>query len=428
MQIKREAKIYPRKLPSGNTSYRVDLGMIHGKRVTKDFKTEIEAQRFASKANTDLHTRNLGALQDLAATARYDILAALERLKPFNVTVRDAVDFYLRYAKPAKGTITVDDAVKLFAKEKLRANRKPRYVNALLANYLKPLVRKFPKKLVNEITMDEMKSFIYVKGRAPKTIANYLKSLGVFFNFFIKAGYSTLNPLANLERPELDEGKPAFLTVDQASSLLEYALENNRKGECACMALILFCGVRVEEAKKLSWEDVRLETRKVHLDAIITKKRKKRINQIAENALVWLTLCKGDGIIVPKNYMNRLRHVRKKIGLKYFQNSMRHSFASYHVAMHEDAAKTAFMLGHPDANLLYNTYRELIGHEDAKRYWDIIPASIRTQREEEKDKAERIEAESQSNCGKAIRDENGKWIPCMNVNDEGQGNPFESPF
>ena len=32
----------------------------------EDFKTEIEAQRFASKANEELHNRNMGGLQDLA--------------------------------------------------------------------------------------------------------------------------------------------------------------------------------------------------------------------------------------------------------------------------------------------------------------------------------------------------------------------------
>jgi len=139
------------------------------------------------------------------------------------------------------------------------------------------------------------------------------------------------------------------------------------------MVLILFCGVRFEEAQKLQWDAINFATKKVTLSAGITKKRRKRINKISENALTWLTLCCSTGNVAPTNYVNKMRAVRKGAGVAYAQNAMRHAFASYHVALHENASLTAFMLGHPDANLLYNTYRDLARQEDAKRYWKIIP-------------------------------------------------------
>jgi hypothetical protein len=43
MQVKRQAEIYKRSLPSGNTTFRVDMGTINGKRMTKDFRHEVEA-------------------------------------------------------------------------------------------------------------------------------------------------------------------------------------------------------------------------------------------------------------------------------------------------------------------------------------------------------------------------------------------------
>ena len=201
VQVKREAKIYIRKLPSGNTSYRVDLGKIHGKRVTKDFQNQVEAQKFASKANAELHKRNTGALQDLAEAHRYEILAAIEKLKPISATITEAVDFYIRYAKPPKKLLTVKEGMAIFRTEKLKSKRGQRYLDAMESNYLKPLAKAFPKQLLNEITKDEIKSFIYKANRKPKTISNYIRSLSAFFNYFITEGHMTLNPISKIERP-----------------------------------------------------------------------------------------------------------------------------------------------------------------------------------------------------------------------------------
>lgn len=384
MQVKREAKIYKRSLPSGNTTFRVDMGTLNGKRQTKDFRHEVEAVKFKAKWDGERQRKNLGALQDLAAVNKREILLALERLQPFNASILEVADFYIRYAMPPKGPITVAEAVEKFLEAKARANRRPRYLKAMADSYLSPLQRAFSGRIVNEITTEEMRRFIYGKPRAPKTVMNYLKSLDVFFNYLIKEGHCTMNPQTRIEKPMLGDGKTTFLAVEHAKAMLQYGLHANRKPECACMALVLFCGVRVEEVERLTWADVRLQTRRVHLEGAATKKRKRRINEISENAWEWLSRCQSEGDVAPKNYDNRMRAVRREAKVKYEQNAMRHSFASYHVAMHEDAAKTAFMLGHPDANLLYNTYRDLAPKEHAILYWDIVPDEVTAAREQQK--------------------------------------------
>ena len=54
-------------------------------------------------------------------------------------------------------------------------------------------------------------------------------------------------------------------------------------------------------------------------------------------------------------------------------NALRHSFASYHLAHHQDAAKTALQLGHTESRTLFAHYRELVKPADAKLYWRIFP-------------------------------------------------------
>jgi len=57
--------------------------------------------------------------------------------------------------------------------------------------------------------------------------------------------------------------------------------------------------------------------------------------------------------------------------------------------------------------LLYQTYREVVTAEDAARYFQLVPRAV----EEEQDTAAKEAAECESNCGRALRDSLGSWVP-----------------
>ena len=60
-----------------------------------------------------------------------------------------------------------------------------------------------------------------------------------------------------------------------------------------------------------------------------------------------------------------------KAGYDFPRNTLRHSFASYHLALHHDAAKAALEIGHNTTDILFRHYRELVTPEDA-RDWFMI--------------------------------------------------------
>jgi hypothetical protein len=53
---------------------------------------------------------------------------------------------------------------------------------------------------------------------------------------------------------------------------------------------------------------------------------------------------------------------------------LRHSFCSYHVAIHKDAARTAVILCHKSPAMLYQHYRGKATAADAARYFATVPA------------------------------------------------------
>jgi len=70
---------------------------------------------------------------------------------------------------------------------------------------------------------------------------------------------------------------------------------------------------------------------------------------------------------------NQFDRVRRKGKVRWAADILRHSYASYHLARHEDAAKTSLQLGHRDTDVLFNHYRDLVMRKDAEAFWGIEP-------------------------------------------------------
>jgi hypothetical protein len=49
------------------------------------------------------------------------------------------------------------------------------------------------------------------------------------------------------------------------------------------------------------------------------------------------------------------------------------TFASYHLALGENAGKTSLEMGHSNQNMLFEAYRELVTKEDAQTYFGLLP-------------------------------------------------------
>jgi integrase len=74
-----------------------------------------------------------------------------------------------------------------------------------------------------------------------------------------------------------------------------------------------------------------------------------------------------------------LEAARANAGIsKWPSNALRHSYASYHLAYHQNAAALALQMGHTSQAMIFSNYRELVTKQDAERYWRIRPAQAAT--------------------------------------------------
>ena len=90
---------------------------------------------------------------------------------------------------------------------------------------------------------------------------------------------------------------------------------------------------------------------------------------------------KRAGLLIEADDISRENHKRELQGLDPVElkpisppkNALRHSFVTYHVALHRNPGKTALIISHRDQNCLYRHYLGIANQKDAKIYFQIFP-------------------------------------------------------
>src|SRR5438093_9693433 len=321
------------------------------------FKDRHEAETFLHSKR--IEQKNYG----LAATSfnerqRAEYLECAESLKPFNATIRDAVNFYLPHLHATKRTCTATQLVDELLKVKEADGASERYLSDLRSR-LTQFSDSFNGKPVAEITsgqVDEwLRSLSYKetgKRLSPVTRNNFRRVLIVAFNFARKEGYSAGNPAEKSARAKVIESVIGILTVEETARLLESAAP-----ELVPYVVIgAFAGLRRAELERLDWKEIDLQSGLVEVTAKEAKSARRRFVRIQPNLAKWLQpYTKLYGNVTPQKYRELLDVARGAAGIEQWpHNALRHGFASYHLAKFKDAAALALELEHTNRNLVFH--------------------------------------------------------------------------
>jgi integrase len=142
------------------------------------------------------------------------------------------------------------------------------------------------------------------------------------------------------------------------------------------IAVGCFGGVRPEEPARMTWDMVDFERKHIDLPADITKDGDRRIVDMSENLAEWLLPCrKESGPLPPMNFRRKRWVLCRAMNWRDWPDDiLRHSYGSYHLAKHRNAALTAEQMGHKNARMLYGHYREVVKEASAiDAYWKLMP-------------------------------------------------------
>ncbi len=160
-------------------------------------------------------------------------------------------------------------------------------------------------------------------------------------------------------------GKIDIFTPKELSDLLKGADEEAR----LYIAVGAFTGVRSAELLRLDWSDVNFERGHITISAHKSKTATRRLVPIAPNLSEWLApYRKATGKIFATRAARRARSIAKS----WPNNVLRHSYATYRLAITHDAARVALEMGN-SPNILFRNYLELADERAATSWFLISP-------------------------------------------------------
>lgn len=359
-------------------------------------KTRKEAEALASQYNRDAAQR--GTREKIKR--RY---LGEEDAKRFpEEKYRDAVEALAIL----EGAATLTEAARFFMEERARKERHVPTVGALADDYLKDaegadlrfhtirdlrhrlkwIVSRFGECRVDEVTTADVREWLdNFKKQDGTPISDTTRDHFRFaarglFSMAIEREYIDKNPAdySVRRRGRANEKQPGILTVDQARRLLNKAAETAPE-VIPGLVLSLFAGTRATEMRRLDWADIDLGAGIVKISPRIAKKRSVRNITIVPNLAKWLAPRRqNEGAVWPyseSKWTTTVRDLARQVGIEEWpHNALRHSFGSYHVALHEDLAKTAWEMGHRDTgDMLLESYRQLTTKAEGARFFAIEP-------------------------------------------------------
>lgn len=304
-------------------------------------------------------------------------------------TLSQAIDFFLKHHRPPEFTIRLDEALKTYLDDKERDGLRERSLKGI-----KSVILQFnthsDSPWIHEVTPQEVESFLRGlttkdgSGRASrKTWNNYRNDLHAFFSWCAKADKATNRPFT-FENPvepvrkftarqvrEEQTAKPKTTSPEEVARLFSVMMRWKGGVLTRYFAYLYFAGIRPEELKRLAdreGELVNLKTKTITIPANISKTRHERQIPISSNLLAWLKTAPSP--ILPSNFDRLIKQARKHFQLGH--DEARHSFISYHVALHRSIGDAALIAGNSEG-IVRRHYLNLHPVEEGAQFFSLIP-------------------------------------------------------
>jgi len=306
------------------------------------------------------------------------LLKDLREILPDGVDPREAARFYMERNCPDT-TVALRDAVRGFLKrQQFRKISQDGLDHQILA--MDRLVAFSGKETqVAAIGPDSLMSFVMSMGFKPRTVENHCKIYRTFFNWCVEERFCSDNPMKRVGSIVIPETEPEFMPAGDVQDFFIKTVEL-RPEVAPALALSFFGGLRSTSVQRIERADIDFEQRGIRFQGMSHKtKRRFFIQGYPENLWDWLEPWRALKELPhwTKSNFIRLRHkIYTEAEVAFPHNAGRHSFCTYHVALHGSADRTATLLTHRGSvSMLYDHYRGNATKAAAEKYFRIVPSS-----------------------------------------------------
>jgi len=269
---------------------------------------------------------------------------------------------------------TVPQAIENLVEEKAKLNRPPDYL-AEIRKMLKPFGDAFPGYVIS-LTRADVEGYVGQNGNRNgklekiRLLLNFCRGKALPRYEATPADDVPFEAVTNIREVQI-------FTVGECKRILAGA----RPDEILPLAICMFAGIRTEEVARMDWKQVRLT--KDPDDSIIEvtratakKRERRRFVPILPPLAAYLKKYshpKSGQIVKVKVLSDRWEYLAKRIDLPWKHNGLRHSFASYRLAVTQDLQGLRREMGHTSEQMALNHYVQAVTKAEAAKFWAIRP-------------------------------------------------------
>jgi hypothetical protein len=315
----------------------------------------------------------------LSEAQKYEARAAFDALEGSGLTISDCIRIALGRDTVASKKTTLSDAIHEFLWNNLQKQKRGAMRPVTVEWYRKTLEifdASFDGYILDDFDRAGLKKWFEAYPGASATVNTLHRSIRAMFRWAARQDppLIKIDPTAGLQL-DLGNGKSGPISTfspEQAHALIEQGGPHKY-----VYALGLYAGLRPEEIAgrdkpKLDWSAINRQDRIIRISDDIAKTGRVRILEGLSDKL-WDILSSGPlvGAISPTETRQSVRCAKEILGLeKWPQDVLRHSFATYDLAMHGDIGRTSLLLGHEGkTSLLFTRYRGVRRKVEAERYF-----------------------------------------------------------
>lgn len=366
-----------------------------GKWKRKQFKKRADAERFAALKRVEMENKGRKlemVLSPLSEEQTAEAAAAFEKLGD-TYSLSEAVQFFLANHRPPEFTTTISEGMKLYLDDKERDGMRPRSLRGtkgVLTAFHKanedPQIHEVTRQMV-EAHLRELRAEDGVTPAKRKSWNTHRNEISQFFDWAMVEDISTnrpwcfANPVEKVRRftaQQIAEQRPEKSTTapEDLQHLFSFLMRYRGGRFVKTFALAYFAGIRPSkddsELTKLAEHEadfINLKTGQIFIPAKFSKTKNDRQITITDNLRAWLEAYR-DFPIIPKNYGTPLSKIRTHFDLK--RDETRHSFISFHVALHRSIGDAALQAGNSES-MVRKHYLNLHTKEEGEAFFAIVP-------------------------------------------------------
>jgi hypothetical protein len=294
-------KLY-RSVNRGKAMYQVAF-YAAGRRIQKNFRDKSKAKRAADQIlrGLTLDAKSVDSfltpdLESLVAARKalapnYALHVAVEEhaqavTKLGKVTLREAVEFFLRHNRADAPRWRLSEVAEQFAASRRQSGCSDHYVSQCQKTML-DLSHAFAGQTLSDLRTAELDAWLGELPFAPKTKNGMRIILIACGNWAEGRGYLAkgTSPFPAMIRYKETKAPVTIFTPENITSLLAKADKTLRP----FLAIGAFAGLRMAELQRLDWNEIDLDRGFITVAASKAKTRQRRLVPISDNLKLWLT-------------------------------------------------------------------------------------------------------------------------------------------